>query len=263
MPVILAAAVGEGFSKPDFWSRDLSLPVFVAVRPLATGELVVTKMKVAALSAAISWLLVLVFLSIWLPLWADLAPLSMVRVGFWMIFGHSVYPQYGIAVLGILGGMFLTWKFLVGGLWIGLSGNRKFFIASAAAYGLVVLLGIIGLTILLNNDRAVRGWVREDPNRPLLYLEWMAAVAVILKLWLTAFSWHRISPQRVRKYLLAWLASTACLITLALLLWARARFDLPVDAERLRNLLVLIALLIIPFARLGFAPSALARNRHR
>src|SRR6185436_1576660 len=84
MPMILALPLGKGFSKADFWSKDLSLPAFVAVRPLATGELVVTKMKVAALSAGISWLLVLVFLSLWLPLWANLAPLMMVRVGFWM-----------------------------------------------------------------------------------------------------------------------------------------------------------------------------------
>jgi hypothetical protein len=167
--------------------------------------------------------------------------------------------------------MFLTWKFLVGGLWIGLSGNRKFFIASAAAYCLVLLLGMIGFTILLNHDQAVREWVREDPNRLLSYFEWIGVLAVIAKLWMAAFSWRSITPERVRKYLLIWFSGTLGLITLALLLWAGGTLSLtlmafldflPLDVDRLRSLLILVALLVIPFARLGFAPSALARNRH-
>ena len=95
----------------------------IGVRPLATNELVAIKLKVAARSAAIAWLIVLVFLALWLPLWANLDGLAMIRVGFWMAYGHSVHPQYAIAALIVLGGMLLTWKFLVGGLWIGLSGT--------------------------------------------------------------------------------------------------------------------------------------------
>jgi len=262
MPVILAAPVGKGFSKPDFWSGGLSLPAFLAIRPLATGEMVVIKMKVAALSTAISWLLVLAFLSVWLPLWADLAPLSMIRVGFWMIYDHSVYPQYAIAALSIIAGMFLSWKFLVGGLWIGLSGNRKLFIGAAAAYSLALLLGMIGLIISLNYKEVVQDWIEEDPDRLLPFFEWLAAFAVIAKFWLAAFSWRKIDPQRVRKYLLVWLGGTFCLIALAILWWKGGRLYLPLDADRLRNLLILIAVLVIPFARPGLAPSALARNRH-
>jgi hypothetical protein len=261
IPVILAAPVGKSFSKPNFWSSDLALPTFQAVRPLATGEMVVIKMKVAALSAAISWLLLCAFLSVWLPLWADLAPLSMLRVGFWMIYDHSVYPQYVMAGLSILAGMLLTWKFLVGGLWIGLSGNRRFFVISAAVYCSLAILGILSF-ILLFEQRSVREWIREDPNRLLSNLEWLAALAVIAKVWLAAFSWRRISPHRVRNFLLIWFGSVVCLLTLALLAWAGWRFFLPLDSIRLGNLLILIALLAIPFARLGLAPSALARNRH-
>ncbi|HKQ40149.1 MAG TPA: hypothetical protein VJ063_18900, partial [Verrucomicrobiae bacterium] len=104
LPMILAVPVGKGFSKPDFWSGDLSLPAFAAVRPLATGDMVVIKMKVAAWSAIISWLLVLAFLSIWLPLWANMDSLSMIRIGFWMVSGHSVFPQYVIAALSLIAG---------------------------------------------------------------------------------------------------------------------------------------------------------------
>src|SRR6185295_7785356 len=99
MPMLLALPIGKGFSKPDFWSGDLSLPPFVAVRPFATGNLVVVKMKVAALSAIFAWLPVIVFLGLWLPCWADLSDLTMIRAGFWMVYDHSVAPQYAIAAL--------------------------------------------------------------------------------------------------------------------------------------------------------------------
>ena len=99
MPVVLAAAMSKGFSKPDFWSANLALPSFIATRPMATGELVVAKLKAAALSAALTWALVFAFLCLWLPLWAKVDQLSMLRIGFWMVYGHSVYPQYAIAAL--------------------------------------------------------------------------------------------------------------------------------------------------------------------
>lgn len=271
MPLILAAPVGKGFSKPDFWSGDLSLSSFVAVRPLADGDMVIVKMKVAALSAAISWLLVLAFLSLWLPLWANLASLCTVRVGYWMAYAHSVYPQYAIAALFIMAGMFLTWRGLVGGLWIGLSGSRKLYLASAGAYCLVGVLGMIGLATLLRHDAAVREWFSSDPNRLLSIFEWVAAGAVVAKFWMAARFWRDISPPRMRRFLLLWLGGTVGLMALALLLWAGGALSLalmaclglpPLDVYRLRALLLLIALLIVPFARLGLAPSSLAGNRH-
>jgi hypothetical protein len=60
-----------------------------------------------------------------------------------------------------------------------------------------------------------------------------------------------------------WLGGAVCLIALAILLWSGIRHVLPADASRLGNVLILAALLVIPFARLGLAPSFLERNRHR
>jgi hypothetical protein len=102
--------------------------------------------------------------------------------------------------------------------------------------------------------------------------EWIAALAVIAKFWLAAYSWRSISPVRVRAYLLCWTGATLLLVTLAILVWAHGLLSLqlmammdflPLDTFRLRNLLVLLALLVIPFARIARAPPALARNRHR
>lgn len=263
MPIILAAAVGKAFSRPDFWSSDLSISGFVAVRPMAEDEMVAIRLKVAAGSATIAWLLVLAFLSVWLALWANLDRLNFDRLVFGQLYGHSVYPQYAIAVLFILAGMFLTWRFLVGSLWLGLSGNKTLFIVSAASYVVVPLFVLPGFLVLVRVGPSFLVWMHEL-DRLLPALLWVAALAVAAKFWIAAFSWRKVAPQRVRQYLIVWLGSTLCLISLATLLWAGLlRYFLPSDIYRVRSLLILAALLVMPFGRLGLATSSLARNRHR
>jgi hypothetical protein len=271
MPVVLAAAMSKGFSKPDFWSTNLALPSFIATRPMATGELVLAKLKAAALSAAVTWALVFTFLCLWLNLWAKMDQLSMIRIGFWMVYGHSVYPQYAMVALILASCMLLTWKFLVNGLCVGLSGNRKLFVGSAVAYCVAAIIGISAFAWLLNHDQQFMAWVHYDPNKLLSVFEWVVAMAIIAKFWLAAFSWRRISWRRTWQYLLLWVGATLLLITVAKLLWANGCLTLslmsvldflPLDPLRLECFLILIGLLTVPFARLGFAPAALTRNRH-
>jgi hypothetical protein len=68
-----------------------------------------------------------------------------------------------------------------------------------------------------------------------------------------------------------WAGATLMLVILAKLIWADGCLTLslmsvldflPLDPYRLEYFLILVGLLTVPFARLGFAPSALARNRH-
>src|SRR5215831_11405058 len=40
MPVLLAWPIGKGFSKPDFWSQDLSISGFIAVKPMTNADMV-------------------------------------------------------------------------------------------------------------------------------------------------------------------------------------------------------------------------------
>jgi len=260
MPMILALAVGKAFSKPDFWSKELSVPEFIVVRPLASTDIVAIKSKVAAVSTAVSWLLVFAFVALWLPLWANLDSLAMVRGTLWMIHGHSVYPQYAIAVLLVIAGMLLTWRFMVGGLWLGLAGNSRVFAFSAAPY---VILPLFVLPAILILNEPILDWIAANTRRLLPALVWVAAAGVVIKFWLAAFSWRRIEPQYVRRYLSVWLSGVACLGVLAFMLGDLLSLFLPEDTYRLRNLLILIGLQIVPVARLGLAPAFLDRNRHR
>jgi len=270
--MLLAVPIGKAFSRPDGWSGQLSLSPFLATRPLSTGEWLVIKMKVAAVSAITSWSLILAFLSVWLPLWANLDALGTIRIGLWMVYGHSAGPQYLLAVLLLVAGGLLTWKFLVNGLWVGLSGSRRWFVGSAAVYSGIWLAGLICLTIYMNQPEPAGVHPRADPNRALAALEWFLALAASAKLWLAARWWRRIQPARVRRYLLIWISGTCALAVGAALLWADGTLGAflmsildfpPLDQWRLGGVLFLGALLVIPFARLGLAPAALHRNRHR
>jgi hypothetical protein len=226
MPIILALPVGKAFSKPDLWLSDLSVPSFVAVRPLATGELVIVKMKVAALSAVISWLLVLAFVLIRLPLVESIGWVAPV----------------------VIAGMFVTWRFLVSGLWIGLSGNAALFTASAVPHALTPFVGIIGIAVMLRRYETLPGWIDDNLNFLLVVL----TLGIIAKFSLWVFSWRDVAAERVEQYFIFWAVSTVGLIGLGVSLWRAGRL-----------LLVLGAILIVPLARIGLAPSALMKNRHR
>ncbi len=246
-PLILAAVLGKGFAKPDFWSGELALPPFFAVRPIASGEIVVSKMKVAALSAALSWLLVLVFLGAWLPLWANLKDLQGPWDRYLLLWGSSKLCV--VLVLLLAAAAILTWSLLVGSFWPVLSGSKKL-CAIAAVIGVVWIgLAIWGVV------RWVHGFDWERLEQYVNWLGWGLATAVVAKLWLAVFSWRGISPQRAWRYALLWTGATACFVVLGLLVCP--------DVFWVRHLVILVALLFVPLARLGFAPRALEANRHR
>jgi len=255
-PIMLAIPVGMAFARPMFWSEDLSVPAFVAIRPLTDEQIVAIKMKVAAASAAISWLLVICFVGVWLSLWANLDAISQLAIQWWAFHGHSVSSVYGTVALILVAGMVLTWRSLVSRLWSGLSGSRPLFMASVMSAVLVAIAGMVFAA-----DR-LPGWVLDDPAR-MAGVVWLMSIAVVAKCWLAAYSWRRVSARHLRQYLLVWGAATTCLLALAMLLWGVVRIYVALDIDRFQGFMILVALLAVPLGRVGLAPSCLARNRHR
>lgn len=255
-PIILAIPVGMAFARPMFWSDDLSVPAFVAIRPLTDEQIVAIKMKTAAGSVAISWLLVVCFVVVWLSLWANVDAASQLAIQWWAFHKHSVLSVYGTVALILIAGVVLTWRFLVSRLWSGLSGSRPLFMASVMSAVLVVIAGMVFAA-----DR-LPGWVLDDPAR-MAGVVWLMSIAVVAKCWLAAYSWRRVSARHLRQYLLVWGAATTCLLTLTMLLWGVVRIYVALDIYRFQGFMILIALLAVPLGRVGLAPSCLAGNRHR
>jgi hypothetical protein len=255
-PVVLAAPVGLAFSKPLFWSEELSVPPFIAVRPLSAADVVAVKLTVAALATVMSWLVVFAFLVVWLSLWGNVEGLGQIAIQLWAFHDHSVLAVYGIAALLAAAGMFLTWRFLTAGLWAGLSGNRRLYFGSVMA-GVVFVIACL----VFGADR-LPGWVLDDPTRMAPFV-WGAAIAVIAKYWLAARTWRGAQPRLVLRYLAVWLVGTASFVALGMVFWRIVRIYVAMDSFRLQSLLILLALLAMPLARVGLAPALLERNRHR
>jgi hypothetical protein len=236
MPVLLALPMGKAFSKPDLWSGDLIIPPIVAVRPLSSREFVLVKLRVAAKSAAISWLFVSVFLTIWLSSWAN-----------------ALRPDYRMIGLAIFIGILLTWRSLISSLWLGLHGNPKLFVISGLPYGIVPFFGLAGGLWVMRNQQYALNWLTHHINSILPQVEWIAAILILVKLSAAVLSWWKV--ERDWAYLLFWISSTLTLIVLAILLSMYVPPLLPS--------LVLVAVLMTPLARIGFAQASFERNRHR
>jgi hypothetical protein len=255
-PIGLAIPVGMAASKPTFWSEDLSVPAFTAVRPLSAEDIVATKVRVAAVSAALAWIVLLAFVAIWLSLWGNLYDVSRIAMQLWAFHGRSMAVVYGIAALIVTAAIFFTWRCLVSRLWTGLSGSRALFMAS------VVSIPLVAFVVLVFDASRLPSWVLKDPLR-MSAVAWMLSFAVIAKYWLAARAWRRIGTRYVRQYLLAWCAGTACFVIVSVLFWRIVQIYVALDIYRFRSVVILLALLVMPLARVGLAPSSLARNRHR
>jgi hypothetical protein len=256
LPMVMAMPVGMAASKATFWSEELGVPAMIAVRPLSSAEFVAIKVRVAALSAVLSWVTVITFLTIWLSVWGNVDSLGLLAIQLWAFHEHSVAAVFGIGFLVVCAGMFLTWRFLVSRLWTGLSGARLMFLGSFISIPVIVMTAI-----MFEADR-LPGWLRADPER-LVPVLWIAAIAVMTKYWLAAYAWREVPPRFLREYLLIWFAGTASFLALGLVVLGMVRVYLPLDADRAGGLVVLLALLAIPLARVGLAPASLTRNRHR
>jgi hypothetical protein len=129
---------------------------------------------------------------------------------------------------------------------------------------------MITLTIVMNREEGAERPTPYDPDRLVATVQWIVAGVVMAKFGLAAWSWRSIRACRVRQYLWLWIGGTLGLLSGAVLIWSDGTLSAllmalgfpPIDSLRLASLLVLSALLTIPLARLGLAPTALADNRH-
>jgi hypothetical protein len=252
LPFVLAAVVGKGFAKPDFWSLEMALPPFWATRPISSAAFLAAKLKSAALSTAIAWALLLVVALPWLLLACDTHDLR----GLWHTFTTIYGPvaRWTILMLLLLAAMLLTWRLMIVSLWSGLYGRPRFFVGTVG-------VGSVGVIVLL-------GWwfLMVDDGTALLvdwlpWAPWLMAGAFVLKSWGALWAWRQayggghVSGAFVGVYLSVWVGATGCLLTLA--------FCLSPRIDWLRLTLILVALLLCPLARIGLAAVNFAQNRHR
>ncbi len=245
----VAAAVGK--SGPQ-GSDSHELTPFIATRPLRSAALIAAKLEATIRSTLVTWLLVLAALPPALGL-SGTSP--VVADGARQLVEIAGTPPRAV-VIGMLGLAALvasTWKQLVQSLYIGMSGRA--WLVKASVFGtlsLVTVLVPLVPWVLRRRDMIAALWN---------LLPWILAVGVCSKILAAAWIAVRLHASRLlsdRTLVLGALGWTAAVLALyALLVWLVPTLLFP------RHLLVLVAILAIPLARLWAAPLALARNRHR
>ncbi len=255
LPLLLAGPVGKGLAKPDFWSLELALSPFFAARPITVGQLVAAKLKLAAWSTLLAWATLIVVAVPWLAWTCNLEHLSE----FWttLTIVYSPLILWTILLLSFIAVLLVTWSFLVSALWMGYTGRTDAYYTYVGISLILVFAFAMCFGIWLDSPQhrgeiflAVQPWI-----------PWMFATLFTFKCWLTvvAFAVARrrrlVSNRALVAYEVFWLLATGSMVLLACLMSTRV--------EWLRDMLILVALLVVPSARIAAAPLTVAWNRHR
>jgi hypothetical protein len=251
-PLVMAAFVALSLREANPDVRDnQGMASFLATRPLTSAALVAAKLTMALWTTLATWLLVLIAIPLALTLshtWA--AVIEPANRGIEAI---GMPRAIVLALLLFAGLLASTWKQLVQGLYIGLTGRA--WVMKVNATLLIFFAVLIG---------PFADWIMKNGNvRGALWDALPSILATLMFIKMAAATWIAIRLQR--SHLLGdralitgaavWLA--AVLVLYALLVWF---VDTPLIA---RYFLMLIAILAVPLVRVSAAPLALAWNRHR
>jgi hypothetical protein len=251
-PIVLAFALGKGFGKADMWSKNPALPLFLATRPLKNTERIAAKMKAAALAAIGAWAVVLISTPLWLRYCCDARLVdAMLR------HAARIYPGIGFSgavTIFASVGVVLTWRFLIGGLYLGLSG--KHWVLALAGVGVfIAFFGAISLLAGLSNNPELMQYVLSLPAAWTWALAALLVLKVSVAVKLADFALRRglLTSRALSRYFALWLV-----VTLALFL---AVWFSDFEDRSLRTALIFLALLAVPLLRVSCAPLALAWAR--
>ena len=249
-PIFAGGMHGTTMGKSDAWSKPVAISPFIAIRPLTTAQLVAAKLIAAAVATVVTWTLVIVIMVAW-----SLAPNEFERHSLAAAAAqHLTWPIGIAAVLSLAWLMLGTWKQMAQSLFICLYGRPWF--SNVMTFGGMLLFGLLCVIVapLLRDPR----WRHAFPS----IATWSVYAVVLLKLALGAtliaacLRRRLLSGRQVMTIVYTWLVLAAAYFILLLLF-------LPDSHRPDLLLLIAIAMLLPPGARVLAAIPALHANRHR
>ena len=248
---VLASIMSQGLGKHDFSAKSFAMPAFLATRPMSSRDFVAAKFKMAAVSTLLTWLETLVLPAIWL---LDSGNATHVKQAF---AGLSAAVGPGRLTAGMLLAAVclpaLTWRKLIDGMYVGLTGRPWVATASGAVLG-VLFVGVMmpaGLVLQLLPEYRPLAW----RMLPWLIGAAVAAKAVVAVFLLRALGRSKLlAPASLQYYLALWFTITAALA---------AAFIALSPAGSSVWMAIAGAAMVVPLNRVAAAPLALNWNRHR
>jgi hypothetical protein len=223
---------------------------FLATRPLTSAALVFAKLKMAMRSTLLAWLLVLLGVPLALHL-SGTSALVLDRASR-VIEAVGTPRAVTIAVLVVSTLLLSTFKQLVQSLYVGLSGRAR--LVKASVFLHLAMLAVLGpVAVWIVEGGASLAVMRAVP----WILTGLAALKLCAAGWVAVrlYDARLVSDRTLVGCAAVWLVAVLALH--GLLVWL---VDTPLFPS---YLLLLVAILAIPLARVSAAPLALAWNRHR
>jgi hypothetical protein len=252
LAVVMAWCLGMTLAKTDYWTRETELSSFVTARPLTDGDLVIAKLKTAALIIATAALL---FTALAIPSF---------NVGYWLSSTDMNWPSWSqfkarnpqlllhvTHPLVLLTAFAVTWTTMASGLAIGLRGQKRGVIQAVTTRTSLFLIASILISHLARRPEGLRLLVTILPWASALLIAWKVATTV---LWLKRTQSLYSSKQQLCLAAL-WLAVAGCIAGTAALVWTHvSMFD---------RAIVFTAAFLAPGSALFRAAASLHYNRHR
>ncbi len=228
-----------------------AIPPFLATRPMRCSEFVWAKMKAAALSVGAGWGIVLCVIAAMFLLtnsWGD-------SVRWWNTIteGLSSAQQVAVVVLAAILLPAITWKSIISGLFIGLTGRNWVMVGGVCGMNIILFGAFLGGCRLSEYPHSREILRLAAP----LVLALLAAVKLLLGVWLVRRNvrFGLIEPRLMRWLAVSWTAIAAALFGV---------FCRLIPSGLVPPYLILTGvILVLPLVRIALAPLALEWNRCR
>ena len=251
LPLLVAMSAGPGFGGFISKAGGSAVSSFLATRPLSCAEFAVAKFKMAFLSVMAAYALVVpvtIGTIIWTEYYRELGDLMNRWMG-----SPSAWAMVAIGLVAFLSLLAVAWRLLVNNMFLGLTGRKW-----------VMNVAVIGMFPLLYALIFLGWWISARPQYHealVASAPWLLGLLVALKLLLARWALRTLYRRRLLESVAivrlvgVWVLVVATLVALAewlvpggLLPWYVVCFSV---------------VLVVPLARIGLAPLALAWNRHR
>jgi len=229
-------------------SQERTMPQFMANRPLNNGEIIVAQWQAMALSAVLSWVVTLLLIGgvTWV------GDLSVIKETLQSTpeYQHVIQPLLPVILLGLI---IWTWACGVDRVWVGVTRGTWIHRVYGTILWIVIGLGCAWLFAVTHPNTPFRQTFFQ-------ILPALLAFLVLLKFLLAqwafraAFKRQLIARLTLIRYLGIWAALAAVLLAPVVVVCHQEKGMIP---------LYLGIILMLPLARIGFAPLALDRGRHR
>jgi hypothetical protein len=249
--LVMAWCLGMTVAKTDYWTRESELSSFVTARPLTDGDIVIAKLKTAALVIATASIF---FLVLAIPAFNTLHWFTDpdLKVPSWSQF-KSQNPKLLLHLthpLVLVTAFAATWATMGEGLAIGLRGQKSLVLQSVVRVTLF-LAALICVGVIANRPGGLKLIVATLPWASATLITWKLVTTI---LWFNRARAFYSSRQRLCLAAL-WSFVVVCLIATAALVWTEvSTFD---------RAIVFAAAFLAPGSAVFRAAASLHRNRHQ